>query len=393
MKSWHLVAPEWEVLDTIWRSPLPFLLWPVCEKPLLTYWLDEAVRQGIPSVSIEAVDRPHLVRQWLDGTALWSRSIEVMAQPGGGDGRESILILGLPSQENLSTVETPKELMQRWYDLQEEALKRRSSGMIHLDHEYQPGVWFGPGVRASEDVIFIPPCWVGSHVKIEPGCRIGPHAFLGAGAFLDEDVEVVESIVCADTYVGSHITLNRMAAQGGLLMDFERGVGVEVLDGFVLSSTDSSSVYPSLLERIIAFILIAPLTWLARIINQGVPPVEMICQLSRSQSVCLRTYAKGPLCLRRSSWLQMVVEGKMKIFGVLPRTEEDWKKLSPEAHSALDQASVGVFALSDLYGCHSPNEPDEWMHAVFQAGNPAGSSHRDGWSQLFKIVFINPVKL
>ena len=98
MKSWHLVAPEWEGLDTIWRSPLPFLLWPVCEKPLLTYWLDEAVRQGIPSVSIETVDRPHLVRQWLDGTALWSRSIEVMAQPGGGDGRELILILGLPRQ-------------------------------------------------------------------------------------------------------------------------------------------------------------------------------------------------------------------------------------------------------------------------------------------------------
>ncbi len=391
MKSWHLIAPEWEALDTIWRSPLPFLLWPVCEKPLLTYWLDEAVRQGIPSVSIEAVDRPHLVRKWLEGSALWSRSIDVLAQPGGGEGKECFLLQGLPSQENLPPVTTPKELIQRWYDLQVEALRRRSSGMIHLDHEYQPGIWFGPGARAAAGVSFIP-CWVGSHVRIESGCRLGPYAFLGAGAFLDEDVEVVESIVCAETYVGSHITLDRMAAQGGLLMDFERGVGVEVLDEFVLSSMESASLYPSLAERICAFVFASPLTWLARLVNRGVPPEEAVCQLSRSKTVCLLTYSKGPLCLRRAPWLHMVAEGKMKIFGVLPRTEENWKKLSPEARSVLDQASVGVFALSDLYDCHSPKEPDEWMHAVFQAGNPAGSSNARNWSKLLRIIFINPVK-
>ena len=88
MKAWHLIVPEWAEYDTIWHSPLPFVLWPVCEKPLLTYWLDEAVRQGISSVSIEAVDRPHLIRRWLEGRALWSRSIDVQAQPGGGEGKE-----------------------------------------------------------------------------------------------------------------------------------------------------------------------------------------------------------------------------------------------------------------------------------------------------------------
>lgn len=392
MKAWHLIAPHWEELDTIWRSPLPFPLWPVCEKPLLTYWLDEAVRQGVPSVSIEALDRPHLIRKWLDGSALWSRSIEVISRSGCGEGKDCFLMNGLPGQENLVPVKTPKELMQRWYDLQVEALRRRSSGMIHLDHEYRPGVWFGPGVKAGQDVVFTPPCWVGSYVRIEPGCRIGPHAFLGKGAFLDDDVEVVESIVCADTYVGSHITLNRMAAQGGLLMDFERGVGVEVLDEFVLSSMGSKSLKPSLLERIIAVLLVMPLTWVAKLMNQGMSPEGKLYQLSRSRSVSLSTYTKGPLCVRRAEWLHMVAEGKLKIYGVLPRTEEDWKRLPPEAHSLLDKAPVGVFALSDLYDCHSAQEADEWMHAVFQAGNPAGSASRHAWSQFLKIIFLNPVK-
>ncbi|MFZ4775215.1 MAG: hypothetical protein ACOYM3_07635, partial [Terrimicrobiaceae bacterium] len=111
MKPWHLIAPDWASLDTIWRSPRPFLLWPVCEKPLLSYWLDEAVRQGVSSVSIEAVDRPHLVRQWLDQRDLWSRSIEVRAQPGGGGGKEVFLLQGLPGETSPVTLQSGKDLM------------------------------------------------------------------------------------------------------------------------------------------------------------------------------------------------------------------------------------------------------------------------------------------
>ena len=86
MKAWHLIVPEWAEFDTIWHSPLPFVLWPVCEKPLLTYWLDEAVRQGISSVSIEAVDRPHLIRRWLEaGLSGHARS---MFRPNLEEGRE-----------------------------------------------------------------------------------------------------------------------------------------------------------------------------------------------------------------------------------------------------------------------------------------------------------------
>jgi hypothetical protein len=391
MKAWHLIAPAWAELDTIWRTPWPFLLWPVCEKPLLMYWLDEAVRRGVPSVSIEAVDRPHLVRQWLEGSALWSRSIEVQSQPGGGEGKELFAIEGLPDQKGLAPINTGKELMQRWYDLQVEALRRRSSGIIHLDHEFHPGVWFSPGVRTSKDATFIPPCWVGPRARIEGGCRVGPHAFVGADVFLDKDVEVVESIVCADTYVGPHITLNRMAAQGGLLMDFERGIGVEVLDEFVMTSMAPTSSFPSLQERVAAFILGPLLEWVARIVNRGEQRRETVFRIARSRIISLHSYARGPLCLQRAAWLRMVAAGKMKWYGVLPRTEEDWANLTPEARSVLEQAAVGVFALSDLYQCHSPKDPDEWMHALFQAGNPAGMNKRSALASIMKVAFSRSV--
>jgi hypothetical protein len=392
MRPWHLIAPDWGALDTIWRSPQPFILWPVCEKPLLSYWLDEAVRQGVPSLSIEVVDRPHLVRQWLDQRDLWSRSIQIQSQPGHGEDKDCFLMNTLPGEPDATPVQSAKELMQRWYGLQVEALRRRASGMVHLDHEYRPGIWFGPGTRAATDVAFTPPCWVGSHANIGPGCRIGPHAFIGPGVFLDGDVEVSESVVCAETYVGSHTTLKRMAAQGGLLMDFERGIGVEIVDDFVLSPLGAAKAGPSWAVRIVAALVAGPLEWLARRVNGGNPPVTSTVVLGRSRALALPTYASGALCLRRSPWLRQVAAGNLRLTGVLPRGAKDWETLPPEAQSALKDAPVGVFALSDLYGCHSPEEPDEWMHAVFQAGAPHGAGQRLAKRSLLKIAMTTPAQ-
>jgi hypothetical protein len=389
---WHLIAPDWAQLDTIWRSPQPFLLWPVCEKPLLSYWLDEAVRAGVESVSIEAVDRPHLVRQWLDQRDLWSRSIEVHSAPGGGGGRDCFLIEGLPPAGTPVPVRCGKDLMNHWYQLQVEALRRRATGMVHLDHEYRPGIWFGPGAGAAADVVFTPPCWVGAHARIGPGCRVGPHAFVGEGVFLDADVEVEESVVCADTYVGSHTSLKRMAAQGGLLMDFERGVGVEVVDDFVLSSLGGSPSTAPWFERLLAALVGLPMEWAARLRNRGSASRETTYQTGRVQSIQLRSYAGGPLCLRRSGWLRQVAAGKMRLVGVLPRTAEDWKSLPADARSALEHAPVGVFALSDLYHCHSASQPDEWMHAAFQAGAANGAGQRMAWKSLLRIALTTPVE-
>jgi len=390
IKPWHLILPDWSSLDTIWHNSTPFVLWPICEKNLLALWLDEAVRQGVPSVSIEAPDRPLIIRHWLDQGDLWSRSIEVQTYPGSREGKECFHLHGLPGSDKMDSVHSPKELMWRWYDLQVESLNRRKSTSIHLDHEFIPGVWFGPGVRAAPDVVFIPPCWVGSQANIGPGCRVGPHAFIGPGVFLDEDVEIVESIACEDTYVGSHTTLKRSAVQGGLLMDLDKGIGVEVLDGFMLSALGSLSSKPSYQEQIFAYLIAPLLEFLARLVNHPKPPVAKSVQLSRSQRVDLPTYESGPLCLRRAPWLRLVASGKMKLVGVLPRGEDDLNSLDPAARSAILNAPVGVFSLADLYQCHSPKHPDEWMHAAFQAAAPYKIGHALAFKSLVKIAFTTP---
>jgi len=385
---WNLIAPDLASMDTIWRSPLPFVLWPVCEKPLLSYWLDEAVRRGIPSVRIEAMDRPHLIRAWLDQRDLWSRTVEVKTSPEGDGGHQSVLMDRLPGQPEAATIDSPMALLNHWLQLQYEAIRGRTSGMVHLDQELQPGIWVAPGVRISGNVTFSPPCWIGSYARIGANCHLGPGAFVGAGCFLDEDVEVEDSIVCADTYVGSHTSLKDMAAQGGLLLDLKKGVAVEMGDSFVMGSTTGGA--PSLVSRALAFVLGPLLCGIARIAARGKPTYESRARIGRDRDIVLVNYPAGPLCLRRAGWIHHVAGGTIRWVGILPRTPEDWDGLPAEVRPALERAAVGVFALSDLYQCHCPSEPDEWTHALYQSGAANGAGNTLARKALLKNAFTTP---
>lgn len=372
--GWTLVAPDWAHLDTAWRSPLPFVLWPVCDKTLLGFWLDEAVRRGIGTVRVEAADRPHLVRGWLDQRDLWSRAIEVNSQPKADDTGQRILMHGLPGADPATPSEAPASLLRRWYELQVEALERRDRGSVHLDREIREGIWAGPGARIDASAVLTAPCRIGAAARVGPGCRLGPGAFVGEGAFLDEDVEVRESIVCADTYVGAHTSLERKAAQGGLLLDLASGAAVEIADEFVLRSVRPCPRRPGVAERLLAGALAPLLEVWARAAAGGRAPTLLQAQLARNTEVALPVHARGPLCLRRASWLREVAAGRMRLSGVLPRGAADWDRLAPEVRTTLAQAPVGVFALSDLYQCHSAEDADEWTHAVFQAGSVDGQA-------------------
>lgn len=387
--AWRLVAPDWAELDTIWRSPLPFLLWPVCEKPLLAWWLDEAVRQGVSSVTIEAVDRPHCLRKWLDARDLWSRSIEVDSTPRTPENTVRIVADTLPGSSPCPPLQSPRDLLQHWFSLQVASLEKRSSGMVHLDAEYRPGIWFAPGAKAARDTVFSPPCWIGSTARIGPNCRIGPNAFVGPGAFLDEDVEVSNAVVLGETYVGSHTTLHNVAVQGGLLMDFERGAAVEVTDDFVLSNLHKTDSVP-FLTRAAAALLAPILEVFAKLAAKGAPPERQTIRLGRDKDVPLITYPQGPLLLRRAAWFRLVASGELGLVGILPRSPENWESLPPDAHAALAAVRPGVFALSDLYGCHSADRPDEWLHAAFQAGAPEKAGQKMAEKSLAKIAFTTP---
>ena len=390
--GWNLVAPDWSEIDTVWKNPLPFILWPICGKPLLAHWLDQALRNEATSITIYATDRPHLVRAWINRGDYWSNKIQVrIGSPVDGDDTTHIMDSfpgSLPSEPLLDG----HALIEHWFAIHVHEIKHRQLSRLQIDREISPGVWAGPGAVIDPSAQLIPPVWIGRRARVGPHCRIGPNAFVSTRAVLDEDVEVINAIICEDTYIGRHTRLDRSVAKGGLLLNWKLKATANILDHFVMSDLACSKKKAGIAERLLAFLLWMPCVQAARFMNRGLTPVFREVTNGRGRMQRLKIWPRGPILIRRAEWLRGVAVGRLRMIGILPRTDSDWDALPADTRALLENVPSGVLALSDLYGRHDPSDPVEWIHAAYQAGSPDGVGQRQAIKSAVTIAMRTPIE-
>ncbi len=363
-----LRAPDWAAVDTIWRNPLPFVLWPVCGRPLLAHWLEAATRAGVARVVIVADDRPHVIRDWLERGNYWSRPIEVVPSSQRPRGEGDRPLTGLPPAGECGEISDGQALLAHWFSLHGAALATRSADGLLIDREVTPGVWVGPGARIDPSARLVAPCWIGARARVGAGCQLGPGAYVGRNAIVDEQVEITQAIVCDHTYVGRFTHLSECAVQGGQLLSWRHGVAVRIAEDFIVSDLRPRASAPGWGERLVAAAGWLPACLAGWVCNRGARAERRVVADAQGRTFPLATWARGPLILRRARWLSAVVAGRLRLVGILPRTPAEWDALPPEVRPLLEGAPAGILALSDLHGCHDPADPDEWMHASYQAG-------------------------
>jgi hypothetical protein len=367
LKTLILHAPDLSEMDTIWRNPLPFALWPVGHQSLLAHWMDEAVRQGAEEVKIFAADRPSEIRQHLDGGAYWSRKVEVVAIMEDDEApAEAIRVLRLPRQpEPASPVSTPEELLTHWMDVQRFWLSNRDSHSVAVDVETVPAGWIGPQARVHPKATLRPPFWIGARAEIGAECVIGPDALVGAECVLDGNAQVEEAFVLPGTYLGRNTRLHLALAQGGILVDVKRGCRVDIRETFILGSVAHHRASTTVLEKAVALALFFGLAPIAKFW-----PGQTWEQREAMDSSGLPFYlthgSRGPLIIRRWPWFEQIISGQLRWFGILPRSYDEWKRYPFETAQRLKCSPPGVFSWADLQGCHEISSPDEWIHAAYQ---------------------------
>lgn len=357
-----LLAPDWAGLDTIWGRPDPFVLWPVGGRSLLEHWLDAVVGWGWKTVDIYAPDRPEMIRRHLEGGSYWSLRITVHPSVfAGGSDKDVRKICGWPNGSEQSP-QSPAELLQCWLALHQAWLEGIDPKVPRLEQQRGPGVWISPQAKVDATAVLHGPVWIGTGAEIGSGVELGPQAFVGAGAVLDEGVTARRCWIGPATYAGRHTQLEDVIVQGGLLINLRLGCKTAVRERFLLSSLEPSVQVPSLGERLLAGML-----WLRHALSPSRQGMERIYELPSGDLLTLVTGVAGSLAACRRGWLREVIGGKLRLFGVLPRTREDWQGLPPDVSAVLRQAPAGVFSYADVMGCHAANHSEEYLHALYQA--------------------------
>lgn len=387
-KIWQLLLPDWSEYDTLWQSDHPFSLWPVGSQPLIAYWMDQAVHEGIQHITIYTADRPSELRAFLNGGAYWSRPLQVVPIRSDDEAPEDAMpVVGLPSSNRLpEPIEGEAGLLQHWLRLNKEWLDTLEDHTLKIEVKHPSGGWIGPHVRIHSSAKLVPPFWIQSKCEIGPGAQIGPYACIGENTIIDENAIVQNSVVLPGTMVGCNTSLDAVAVDGGLLLDSKHGCRVAITDSFILSDISESIGSTSWRERLIAltlFCLLSPIAALSRIDWS-----ELEAHDGRGGALRLKTGHKGRLIVRRWHWLKEVIRGRMRLVGILPRPI-DWSTETAgiEVARKLVATPPGVISLSDVHDCHSPFDPAEWIHASYQALSSDKSVSKLIRSQLWKLAF------
>jgi hypothetical protein len=377
-----LAAPDCGAIDTLARRTQPAVLWPVGAQSLAAHWLDHAVRQNHKRVIIHSPDRPAQVRDELAGGSYWSLNLEISSQPAPAD---ALSMVSLPEGMVRPVPTNAIDLLRWWLALNLEWLDRRKAGPVSVDQHRADGGWVGPHARIDPSCQLRAPYWIGARSIIGPGCTIGPGALVGADCLLDHDINVSQALVVAKTSLGAHLDVHGVIVAGSLLLDPKSGARVEIVDRFIADALHRPRSAVALADRLLAALLLLPARLLA--LSAG-PVTRETFALPEGRRVMLPTGQRGRLLGRRAGWLHAVIAGQMRLIGPLPRRPESTDLLPAESRALLASVIPGVFSLADSHGIHSPAEPDETAHALYQAAVPAAD--RAVRSQLLKLCLLQP---
>jgi len=403
----ELVLPDWGGLDTIRRSPLPFGLWTIGDQCLLHHWLDHAVNQGVTRVHIYTADRPAAVRHVLEDSLLWPLSLEFSTLAATSEApAHATLVDWLPGAAaptdtvDLGDAETTQE---------EAAGVRRAQPSCRMPAPRGPGILPGASVQATTstglaappppahgwDLIaraaameeawlermaagpdqallsigfsckihpqakLISPYFIGDEVFIGPGCEIGPYAVIGHGSVLTGANRVAHSHLAPHSFLGPVTALENCLLDSGVLFNLKHFTRLDHIEPHLLGSLAKPTSHVPLRDRLHALFLYLRLG-AGRTITDSFVTFDG------------RRLPGNPTAglSNRRAWLPLVWQGKLPLFGVLPRTSEQFASLNPDWQNLIRHAPIGVFAYADSQGCHSPSHPEEALHAVYQASLP-----------------------
>jgi hypothetical protein len=363
----RLVAPDFAALDTIWRNPLPFVLWPIGPQPLIAHWMDDAVRRDFDEVEVYVADRPAAVRLALEGGVYWSRPVRVIPIACEEEApADALRVDHFPDAATEAFPDDARRLLEHWFDLQKAWLASRGTERVAIDERHASGGWIGPHARVHPSAQLRAPFWIGPNARIGAGCQVGPNAFLGENSILGNNVEVEEACILNNTCLGHNTRLSRAMADGGALVEWARGCRVDIRERFIMRPVVAGVRRPGLLQCAAAAVTYGLLAPVAGLCNRaGWTSREVVAQ--SGAAFRLRTGKTGPLWMRRWPWLWQIALGRLRWIGILPRGAGDWKSIPDEVLHQVRSSEAGMFSLADLHGCHDPADPEESIHAIYQA--------------------------
>jgi mannose-1-phosphate guanylyltransferase / phosphomannomutase len=220
-------------------------------KPLLAHWLEHLSRQGAKQVRILATDRPEHIRALVGDGARWGLQVEVISEPlelapaearAKHIGADASGWLAQPNDVSLidSFPGLPEHPLFKsyanWFNALRAWLPRANAAGCNDAAEVKPGIWVSARARVSTAAELRAPCWIGPHTVVAADTIIGPMAVLEDRVMVESHVEISNSAVLPQTFIGKMTELKNSVADGSILINWRSASCTRVPDAFLMCS-------------------------------------------------------------------------------------------------------------------------------------------------------------
>ncbi len=349
-------------------------------KPLVVYWLEHLAKLGATHVRILAANRPEQLRALIGDGARWGLHIEIFTEPRELPSAEARAKYcadpshWLPQPSDVSLMDHFPGLPEHplfksyanWFDGLRALLPRVTATAPDDLREVKPGVWVSARARVSPEAELRAPCWIGPHTLVAEDTVIGPMAVLEDRVVVESGVEIANSSVAPETFVGRMTELKNSIADGSILINWRSNSCARVPDAFLLCSlakrrhTVKSSNW---FARVLALPVLAltfplallPMLW-ARLRRQpAFRPLVAVRPYHSTEPGTMATMvfhelSRGAGWLRAWPQLWNILKGDFAWVGNRPLSPGQVADLSNDFERLWLAAPIGLFSLAQAEG-------------------------------------------
>lgn len=278
-------------------------MFPVCNKPLLEYFVDFAILNGCSDIRV-LMDKPgkdiesyfNQGHRWgiamSYGSFMDEENIDQILIKNSGYCQESSLlifdgfffihydketnysnwqqdsdfspiiscatgsVLYTRSRHNLSNISSahnqvdfalsPLESLDDLYQITMQVVAAEQQHYVLPGYGAEKGVVLGRNVEIGRDVTINEPAVIGNNVRILGDAVVGPFAVIGNNVIVDEGTHIQESVILNESYLGRDLTIKKKVVKGNRIFSYGEKEGMVIEDAFLISAMQKKHSLPIL---------------------------------------------------------------------------------------------------------------------------------------------------
>jgi NDP-sugar pyrophosphorylase family protein len=150
------------------------------------------------------------------------------------------------AQNRVDFALSPLESLDDLYQISMQVVAAEQQHYVLPGYGAEKGIVLGRNVEIGRNVTINEPAVIGNNVRILGDAVVGPFAVIGNNVIVDEGTHIQESVILNESYLGRDLTIKKKVIKGNRIFSYGEKEGMVIEDAFLISAMQKKHSLPIL---------------------------------------------------------------------------------------------------------------------------------------------------